>query len=86
MRCLWYEALNDTPCRLILVRDPDRDEGFQLALLTTDSNSTASQLIERYAYRWSIEVCFHDAKHSSAPDRPATASSRLSSEPSRSPC
>jgi SRSO17 transposase len=61
--CLWYEALNDTPCRLILVRDPDRDDAFQLTLITTDLQSTPAQIIERYADRWSIEVCFEEAKH-----------------------
>lgn len=63
MPCLWYEALNDTPCRLILVRDPQDSARCQLALLTTDLDSTPAQLIERYADRWSIEVCFQDAKH-----------------------
>jgi hypothetical protein len=61
--CLWYEALNDTPCRLILVRDPQDPARCQLALLTTDLHSTPAQIIERYADRWSIEVCFQDAKH-----------------------
>jgi SRSO17 transposase len=63
VRCLWYEALNDTPCRLILVRDPQNPARAQLALITTDLASTPAQLIERYAERWSIEVCFQDAKH-----------------------
>jgi SRSO17 transposase len=62
-RCLWYEALNNTPCRLLLVRDPTSPDRAQLALLTTDHDSTPAELIERYADRWSIEVCFHDAKH-----------------------
>jgi SRSO17 transposase len=62
-RCLWYEALNDTPCRLIVVRDPDDPARFQLALITTDLDSTPAELIERYADRWSIEVCFEEAKH-----------------------
>lgn len=61
--CLWYEALNDTPCRLILVADPDDPTRAQLALITTDLDSTPAELIERYAERWSIEVCFQDAKH-----------------------
>lgn len=61
--CLWYEALNDTPCRLILVADSDDPTRAQLALITTDPSSTPAQIIERYADRWSIEVCFQDAKH-----------------------
>lgn len=63
MACLWYQALNDTPCRLILVRDLEDPARAQLALITTDLDSTPAQLIERYADRWSIEVCFQDAKH-----------------------
>jgi hypothetical protein len=61
--CLWYEALSDTPCRLILVADPDDPARAQLALLSTDMASTPAQIIARYADRWSIEVCFQDAKH-----------------------
>jgi hypothetical protein len=34
-RCQGYEALNDTPCRLILVAEPDDPARAQLALLTT---------------------------------------------------
>ena len=63
LRCQWYEALNDTRCRLILVADPNDRARAQLALLTTDPGSTPAQIIERYADRWSIEVCFQDAKH-----------------------
>jgi DDE superfamily endonuclease len=63
LRCQWYEALNDAPCRLILVADPTDPARAQLALLTTDASSTPAQIIERYADRWSIEVCFQDAKH-----------------------
>lgn len=62
-RCLWYEALNDTPCRLILIADSKDPVRAQLALLTTDLQSTPADLIGRYADRWSIEVCFQDAKH-----------------------
>ena len=61
--CQWYEALNDTPCRLILVADPDDPARAQLALLSTDRRSTPAQIVERYADRWSIEVCVQDAKH-----------------------
>jgi len=61
--CLWYQALGDTPCRLILVADPTDPARAQLALLTTDLSSTPAQIVERYADRWSIEVCFQDAKH-----------------------
>jgi hypothetical protein len=34
-----------------------------LALVTTDQHAPAAQLIERYAWRWAIEITFADAKH-----------------------
>jgi hypothetical protein len=33
-----------------------------LALVTTDSDATVEQIVERYAARWSIEIAFADAK------------------------
>jgi hypothetical protein len=36
--------------------------GYALALVTTDPNATAAQVIERYASRRSIEVAIEDAK------------------------
>jgi hypothetical protein len=45
----------------VLVRDrPGR--GFGIALVTTDRDATMTQLIERYASRWSIEVAIEDSK------------------------
>lgn len=61
-RCLWYRALLGTPVRLVMVADPTRGPGYELALLTTDLDSTPATLIERYADRWSIEVAFEEAK------------------------
>jgi hypothetical protein len=61
--CLWYRALGDTPVRLLLVQDADKPSGYQLALITTDLSATAEELVERYADRWAIEVCFEEAKH-----------------------
>lgn len=61
-RCVWPRALLGTPVRLILVAEPSRRAGYELALLTTDQDTSAATLIERYADRWSIEVAFEDAK------------------------
>jgi hypothetical protein len=62
--CLWYGAYRSRTIRVILVRDPDRATrcGYQLALITTDLTSPATQIVERYAARWSIEVAIEDAK------------------------
>jgi hypothetical protein len=54
LACLWWGSLHRTPVRVILVRDGD-DTVYELALVTTDLDSTAEQIVERYASRWSIE-------------------------------
>ena len=61
--CLWYRALGSTPVRLLLVKAPNKQSGFELALITTDLDAAAAELIERYADRWSIEVTFEEGKH-----------------------
>ena len=70
--CLWYGVYRCRPVRVILIREPKTTHtsktsktsktGFQIALVSTDLDSTAEDLIERYAARWSIEVAFEDAK------------------------
>ena len=53
---------------MILVRDNeprtrDRDDrGYGLPLVTTDLESTAEDLVARYAARWGIEQAFADAR------------------------
>jgi hypothetical protein len=61
--CLWEPLGADTPIRVILVHDDTKPAGYQLALITTDLTSTPAQIVERYSDRWSIEVCFEEAKH-----------------------
>jgi hypothetical protein len=61
--CLWHGALGYTPVHVILIRDSTKPAGYQLALLTTDLDATAGEVIERYGDRWPIEVCFEEAKH-----------------------
>jgi hypothetical protein len=61
--CLWEPLGPDTPVRVIIVKDDTKPAGYQLALITTDLTATAAQIIERYADRWAIEVCFEEAKH-----------------------
>lgn len=60
--CLWYGVYRSRPIRVILLRDTDRTTGYGLAIITTDLNTTAENIISRYAARWSIEVAFADAK------------------------
>lgn len=60
--CLWYDVWLTQPARLILVRETTTTRGYALALITTDPHTPTAAIIERYAARWAIEVCFHEAK------------------------
>ncbi len=60
--CLWEPLGPGAPVRVILVKDDTKPSGYQLALITTDLDSTAAQIVQRYADRWPIEVCFEDGK------------------------
>jgi hypothetical protein len=64
IRCLWYGVYRSRTVRVILLRDPTRPSkaGYQLALITTDLTSPATDIVTRYAARWSIEVAIEDAK------------------------
>lgn len=62
IRCLWYGSFHTQTVRVILIRDQDTDTGYDLALVTTDLHSPAAALITRYAWRWSIEVTFAEAR------------------------
>ena len=55
-RVQWYGAWKDLPVRLILLRDTSKY--YNLALITTDLDTPAEQIITAYAARWSIEVVF----------------------------
>jgi hypothetical protein len=62
--CLWYGTYRSRAVRIILVREPESRSktGYDLALVSTDLTSTATDLVARYAARWAIEVAFEDAK------------------------
>jgi len=61
IRCLWYGVFGPQAVQVVLVRDKSKT-GYDVALVTTDLAASATQIIERYASRWSIEVCIEDAK------------------------
>jgi DDE superfamily endonuclease len=63
LRCLWYGALGAQPVQVVLSRPPGAPDGYDLALVSTDLDATAAELVERYAARWSIEQTFLDARH-----------------------
>lgn len=58
---LWYTAARQERLRLVLVRDP-QGQWRDLALVCTDPKMKASEVIEGYCRRWSIELTFHDCK------------------------
>jgi hypothetical protein len=62
--CLWYGTYRSRAVRVILVREPGSTAkaGHDLALVTTDLDSPAAEIVARYAARWSIEVAFEDAR------------------------
>lgn len=61
IRCLWYGVFGPQVVQVVLVRDKSK-AGYDVALVTTDLAASAAQIIERYASRWSIEICIEDAK------------------------
>jgi hypothetical protein len=63
-RCLWYGVYRSRTVRIILLREPAKPTtaGYHLALITTDLDSPATDIVARYAARWSVEVAIEDAK------------------------
>jgi DDE superfamily endonuclease len=59
--CCWYASAGTRLLRVVLVRDPEgkwRDE----ALLSTDLDLSAQEVVVGYLRRWSVEVAYCDAK------------------------
>ena len=61
MICLWYHVSKDKPIKLLIVRDPSGKQKDDY-LFCTDPRVSDSEIIERFAARWPIEECIHDAK------------------------
>lgn len=62
LTCLWYKVFKQRAVRVVLVRELDSGKPFDIAFVATDTDLAVEQVIERYAQRWAIEVCFRDAK------------------------
>ena len=60
--CLWYGPFHTRPVTVMLIRGPDRAEGFDVALASTDTDVDSARLIARYDSRWSIETAHQEAK------------------------
>ena len=68
---LWYRLNPTDLVRLVIVRDPagrEPDDYF----FTTDLTATAATIVNRYATRWAIEVCFRDVKQHLGAQNPQT--------------
>ncbi len=59
---LWYSVLGPRAVRVLIVRESADSDGYEIALISTDLDGGPAAIIARYADRWSIEVCFQDAK------------------------
>jgi hypothetical protein len=60
--CLWYTPFHTRPVKVILIRNPGSEKGFDVALASTDTAATDAELIARYDSRWTIETCHQEAK------------------------
>jgi DDE superfamily endonuclease len=60
--CLWPSVFGARPVHVVLVRDPAAPDGFDLALVSTNLDATAAELVGRYADRWQVEVAFEDSR------------------------
>jgi hypothetical protein len=61
LTCLWYGVFGPRPVQIVLVREHAKT-GHNLALASTDLTASPAAVIERYAWRWSVEVAVEDAK------------------------
>jgi hypothetical protein len=60
--CLWYGPFHTRPVVIMLIRTPDRADGFDVAIASTDTDATSAELIARYDSRWTIETAHQEAK------------------------
>jgi hypothetical protein len=61
IEALWYSSAGQKLLRVVVVRDPKgrrRDDCF----FSTDLTLTPPQILETFALRWPLEVCFRDVK------------------------
>jgi DDE superfamily endonuclease len=60
--CLWYKPFHTRPVKVILIRNPGSEQGFDVALASTDTDASTAELVARYDSRWTIETCHQEAK------------------------
>jgi len=62
LRCLWYDAFGQKPVQVALIQDNSKPSGYELAIISTDLQASAGQLVERYSQRWPTEVAYEEGK------------------------
>lgn len=62
LTCLWYGPFYTRPVVVMLIRKPDRADGFDVAIASTDIAASTTELIARYDSRWTIETAHQEAK------------------------
>lgn len=60
---LWHKATGSRPVRIVAV-EPKTGGRKPQAFYSTDLTASATEILRRYAMRWSLEVTFHDSKQS----------------------
>ena len=60
---LWHSVFGPRAVQVVIVCEPADTDGYRIALISTDTEASAAEIIARYGDRWSIEVAFQDAKH-----------------------
>jgi hypothetical protein len=66
---LWYRVSPDAMVRLVVVRDPAGKEPDDF-FFSTDLDMGAAEVVEIYAGRWSIEMCYRDVKQAVGGQQP----------------
>ena len=61
-QCLWYQAFAQQPVQVVLIQSATKPQGYELALVSTNLDASAAQLIERYTERWPTEVTYEEGK------------------------
>jgi hypothetical protein len=59
--CLWYGPFHTRPVVIMLIRNPGRTDGFDVALASTDADATSAAPIARHDSRWTIETAHQEA-------------------------
>ncbi len=82
--CLWYTVAGTRRVRMVLTRDP-KGRAEDRVYFSTDSGMTATEILERFARRWLIEVSFRDVKQHLGAENPQNGWGRRKSGRGRAP-